>query len=65
MGFRTRLELGWRRSPARTALAGFVILLGVFSGLTGLVAGTMSGVVTGVLLLVGTGVVFLMSFGRD
>ena len=64
MGFRTKLESDWRKSPARTALAGFVILLGISSGLVGIVSGTAGGIVTGIMLFVGTGALFVMLFGR-
>jgi hypothetical protein len=65
MGFRVRLESSWRKSPARTALVGLVIPLGVFSALAGIVSGTVSGIVTGVLLLIGTGWMILMLFGKS
>jgi hypothetical protein len=65
MSFPAKLESSWRRSPARTALMGFVIPLGVFSALAGIVSGTASGIVTGILLLLGLGWMILMFFGKD
>jgi hypothetical protein len=65
MSLRTRLESSWRKSPARTVLVGFVIPLGVFSALAGVLSGTVSGIVTGILLLIGIGWLILMFFGKD
>jgi hypothetical protein len=65
MGFRAKLESSWRKNPARTALVGFVIPLGAFSALVGIVSGTVSGIVTGMLLLLGLGWMILMFFGED